>query len=99
MVLHSLQKLQVLITKLNIHTYHQRGQPEPWHSLQQNMLKVSRLPVAEGYCFQHKGNKGVDGLSVQAAILPSPGRSSLLKGHLELPLWHAEGRRSDLYLS
>lgn len=84
MVLHSLQKLQVLITNWTSHLSSERtagalAQPATKHA------QSVKAPCGWGYCFQHKGNKGVDGLSVQAAILPSPGRSSLLKGTLELP--------------
>ena len=92
MVLHSLQKLQVLITNWTSHFPSERAAGALAQPATKHAPRV-KAPCGWGYCFQHKGNKGVDGLSVQAAIVPSPGRSSLLKGTLELPsgMLKAEG--------
>lgn len=107
MVLHSLQKLQVLTTKWAPHLSHYwRGQPEHRHSLPQSLL-VWRL-LWPGSCSQHKGNnKWPDedwGPRAQVALQSCHLQDGLCSKavfalrYTWTSLQQAEGR-SDLYLS
>lgn len=90
MVLHSLQKLQVLITKWTTHLSSERAAGTLAHRPATKHTQFAKADYGRGYCFQYKDNKEVNWLRVQAAILPSPGRF-VLKSTLALPSSRLKG--------